>query len=103
MKEIKALIHRNRAADVVHALEQAGFRNLSLVDVRGTLPALDNQERNYSLELGESIITEVKLELVCEDEQAEEAVRLIRQHGRTGQETAGWVYLSEVSAAWSIP
>ncbi len=102
MKEIKAFIHRNRAADVIHALETAGLGNLSLIDVRGTLQALDNRERGYSLELGEKIITELKLELVCEDEQVEQAVQLIREHGRTGQAVAGWVYVSDISAAWPI-
>ena len=43
MKEIKAYIHRNRIADVVRALEQAGYRNLSIIDVKGMLKALDSR------------------------------------------------------------
>jgi nitrogen regulatory protein P-II 1 len=96
MKEIKAFIHRNRAADVIRALKGAGYGNLSVVDVKGMLAALDERERDYSIELGEETITEVKLELVCEDGRADEAVRLIRENGRTGQPEAGWVYVSEV-------
>lgn len=106
MKEIKAFIHRNRVADVVHALNEAGFCNdncnLSVIDVMGTLEALDSQERDYSLELGEAIITEVKLELVCEDERADEAVRIIRENGRTGQKAAGWVYVIDIGLAYPI-
>ena len=49
------------------------------------------------------IITEVKLELVCEDESsATEAVRLIRDNARTGQSRAGWIYISEIQAALPI-
>lgn len=65
MKEIKAYIHRNRVADVVRALRHAGFHNLSIIDVKGLLKALDSQEQDYSIEIGDEVITEVKLELVC--------------------------------------
>ncbi len=51
MKEIKAFIHRNRAADVIRALKGAGFSNLSVVDVKGMLAALDERERQYSIAL----------------------------------------------------
>lgn len=103
MKEIKAFIHRNRIADVVHALAHAGFHNLSVIDVKGMLKALDSKEQDYSLEIGEKVITEVKLELVCEDElRTAEAVNLIRENARTGQPQAGWIYISEISAAMSI-
>lgn len=103
MKEIKAFIHRNRAADVIRALKGAGYRHLSVVDVKGMLEALDERERDYSIELGEETITEVKLELVCEDEnRAAEAVRLIQENARTGQPEAGWIYISEIQAALPI-
>lgn len=103
MKEIKAYVHRNRIADVVHALDQAGFRNLTVIDVKGMLRALDSTEQEYSIEIGEKAITEIKLELVCEDEgRTAEAVRIIREHGRTGRPEAGWIYISEIQSALRI-
>ena len=103
MKEIKAYIHRNRIADVVHALEAAGFRNLAVIDVKGMLRALDPKEQDYSAEIGEKVISEVKLEMVCQDEdRLNEAVRLIREHGRTGQRVAGWIYITEIAEAIPI-
>ncbi len=106
MKEIKAFVHRNRVADILHALKGAALCgpecNLSVIDVKGTLEALDNLERDYSLELGVTVITEVKLELVLPDERVDEAVALIREHGRTGQAHAGWVFVSGVEGAWPI-
>ena len=96
MKEIKAFIHRNRITDVIHALKEAGFRHLSIVDVKGTLKALDNKEQNYSVELGSAVITEIKLELVCNDAQVDEATQLIQQHARTGQTDAGWIYVIDI-------
>ncbi len=106
MKEIKAFVHRNRVADILHALRDAGYChgpcNLSVVDVAGTLQALDPQEKSFSLILGEEVVNEIKLELVCEDERADEAVRLIRENGHTGQKVAGWVYVNDIGAAYPI-
>ncbi len=102
MREIKAFIHRNRIADVVRVLKDAGFQNLSVIDVKGMLKALDTREQNYSVEVGEKVIVEIKLELVCENERVDEAVNLIREHARTGQALAGWVYISEIMTALPI-
>ncbi len=94
-REIKAFIHRNRIADVVDALYQAGFRNLTVIDVQGLLKALDSKEQRYSVEIGQKVITEVKLELVCAGEdRMHQALKLIQEHARTGQEHAGWIYVT---------
>lgn len=98
MKEVKAYIHANRAADVVRALKKAGFTSLMLVDVKGTFEALRNQEQEYSTELGARVITEVKLELVCERDQLDEVVGLIEENGKTGNERSGAIYVSNISA-----
>lgn len=103
MQEIKAYIHRNRVADVVNALYNAGFNNLTVIDVEGLLNALDNKEQDYSIEIGQKVIKEVKLELVCEDDvQVAEAVALIRTHAKTGQRSAGWIYITEIKSALEI-
>jgi len=102
-KEVKAFIHRNRIADVVNELYKAGFHNLTVIDVQGLLKALDSKEQRYSIEIGQKVITEVKLELVCESEnKTAEAVAIIREHGRTGQPHAGWIYVSELAASIEI-
>ncbi len=94
-REIKAFIHRNRIADVVDALYKADFRNVTVIDVQGLLKALDSKEQRYSVEIGQKVITEVKLELVCEGEaRMTQAVEIIREHARTGQAHAGWIYVS---------
>jgi len=102
MKEIKAIIHRNRIADVVHALKNAGFENLCIADVKGMLKALDNKEQDYSVELGEAVITEIRLELACEDSRADEATRLIQREARTGKANAGWIFVNDIGQAIRI-
>ena len=56
------------------------------------LKALDSREQRYSIEIGEKVITEVKLELVCAVDQVGNAVEVIRRHARTGGRDAGWIY-----------
>lgn len=103
ISEIKAYVHRNRVADVVSALTNAGFKNLTVIDVQGLLKALDSKEQHYSIEIGQKVVTEVKLELVCENQtQTAEAVAIIREHGKTGQSSAGWIYVSDIQSAVEI-
>jgi nitrogen regulatory protein P-II 1 len=103
MQEVKAFVHRNRIADVVDALSSAGFRHLSIIDVQGLLRALDNKEQQYSIEIGRKVVTEVKLEVVCENKsRTAEAITLIREHAKTGQPDAGWIYVSEIQSTFEI-
>ena len=102
-REVKAFVHRNRIADVVDALYQADFRNLTVIDVQGLLKALDTKEQRYSVEIGQKVITEVKLELVCEGEtRTAEAIALIRNNAKTGQPHAGWIYVTGLLASSEI-
>ena len=103
MQEIKAFVHRNRIADVVGALSSAGFKRLSIIDVQGLLRALDSKEQQYSVEIGQKVVTEVKLEVVCETEsRTTEAISLIREHAVTGQPEAGWIYVSDIRSSIEI-
>ena len=102
-KEVKAFIHRNRVADVVSALNNAGFRNITVVDVQGILKALSSKEQNYSVDIGQKVVNEVKLELVCDNEsRLAEAVQAIRENAKTGQPSAGWIYVTEIKSAIEI-
>ena len=102
-KEVKAFIHRNRVADVVNALNSAGFRNITVVDVQGILKALSGNDQIYSVEMGQKVINEVKLELVCDNEsRLAEAVNAIRDNAKTGQPSAGWIYVTEIKSAIEI-
>ncbi|VAV95110.1 hypothetical protein MNBD_ALPHA06-34 [hydrothermal vent metagenome] len=97
MKEIKAFIHRNRAADVVRALRKADLGHFTLVDVKQVLHQLDSAGQEYSAELGARVLTEVKLELVCKKEQLEEAMDLIAKNAKTGDADSGLIYVSDIS------
>ena len=107
MKEIKVYVHRNRIADVIAAINRTGLvdgrvpgvRNINATSVQSLLKPVDHAEQRYSVELGEAVIDEVRLELLCEDNQVEALVTLIDRTARTGQVIAGWICVHDVVMA----
>ncbi len=108
MKEIKVYVHRNRIADVIAAINQSGLvdrrsspgvRNINATQVQSLLKPVDRAEQRYSVELGEAVIDEVRLELLCEDSQVAALVTLIDRTARTGQAIAGWICVHDVVMA----
>lgn len=103
MKEIKAFIHQHRVADAIQALKAAGgVSNLFVSTGQGMLVAMNAGEQHYSIDLGDTVIRECKLELLCEDGQVHALVTAIRDHARTGKPDAGWVYVTDVIQAIPI-
>ncbi|MGH8077944.1 MAG: P-II family nitrogen regulator [Lysobacter sp.] len=102
MKQIKAFVHRSRVSDIVHALGAAEFNRLSLFDVKGLLRELSAREQQYSVEFGDQVISEMQMELFCEDADVARAVEIFRRLGRTGHAESGWVYVSDVEQAIAI-
>lgn len=111
MKEIKAYVHRSRIADVIDAIkgspawdgERGGRRhNLAVYIVKGSLVPLDSNEQHYSMDLGDEVVNEYKLELLCEDGEVDVLVDALIAAARTGQVVAGWITVSDVSRAVPI-
>ena len=111
MKEIKAYVHRSRIADVIAALkespawggERGGRRhNLAIYIVKGSLLPLDSNEQHYSMDLGDEVVNEYKLELLCEDSEAEPLKAALVEAARTGQAVAGWITVIDVISATPI-
>lgn len=110
MKEIKAYVHQNRIAEVISALKSSaawtavgsGEHNLTVYMVKGSLVPLDDGERRYSVELGDEVINEYKLELHCSDDHVQELVKIIVAAARTGPANSGWVYVVDIATAVPI-
>ena len=101
MKQIKAFIHHVRSATVVEALRDAGYKNITLLDVKGTLKPLSESEQDYSTEAG-VVISEIGISLVCQDSQVDEVTSIIRKTGRIGSNISGWVYVSPIEQSLPI-
>ena len=101
MKQVEAFIHHVRSANVVEALRDAGYTNITLLDVKGTLKALNESEQNYSAEAG-VVISEVRISMVCEDTKVDDVTTIIRKAGRIGPKISGWVYVSPIEQVLPI-
>ena len=111
MKEIRAYVHKTRIADVIAALKaspawggERGDRhhNLAAYVVKGSLLPLDSGERHYSMDLGDEVVNEYKLELLCDDGEVDALVDALVAAARTGQAVAGWITVSDLSRAVPI-
>ena len=101
MKLITAYLHHVKVNAVVDALNDAGYRNLILQDVRGTLTPLDEFERVYSAE-ARLVISEAKLSIACDDNDVDTIANIIRLAGKIGDGISGWVYVSAIEQALPI-
>jgi len=98
-------------AAVIGALTEGGYldpanphrcRNLNVGRTQSLLGALDAHEQHYSVNLGQLVINEAKLELLCENDQVDALAKLIADAARTGQVEAGWVYVTDVQSAIKV-
>jgi nitrogen regulatory protein P-II 1 len=102
-REVKAFVNRDRAADVVEALNNLGFHHITAADVQGLSKDLSDRAQHYSVEVGQKVVNEVKLELVCDnDQRVADAVQAIRENARTGQPSAGWIFITDIRSAIEI-
>lgn len=102
MKLIKAFIHHVRTAAVVEALADAGYRNLTLHDVKGMLKPITENERDYTHETAGLVISETRLSLVVEDSDVDAVIAIIRSVAQVGPHVSGYVYVSPVEQALPI-
>ena len=67
------------------------------------LRALSDQEQQYSVEISQKVVKEVKLELVCDNEQRlAVAIQAIRENARTDTPSTGWIYVTQVLSVIQI-
>ncbi len=102
MKEIKAYVREPMATRVVAALEQAGCRDFSVVDVRGITGGLAREAYSYSVELGEQYEPVVKFEIVCQDDDVERLAGVIFKAASTGKKGDGIIFIAPVDGAIRI-
>lgn len=101
MKEIKAFIKPNRVQKIIEALSIAGFKSMTLSRGEGTGQFLDKGAApSLNFHITDSSV--VKLELVCQNEEAASAIAIIVENGKTPTPGDGIIYLSNVEDTFQI-
>lgn len=101
MKEIKAFIKPLKVTRVVEALEAAGFESLTLSKGEGT-GTHKRPDASLDLEFFFTNSEIIKLELVCQNEEAESAIQLICENARSPEPGDGIIYITEIEDAYRI-
>ncbi|WP_031442546.1 P-II family nitrogen regulator [Arenibacter algicola] len=101
MKEIKAFVKPNRIQRVIEALTDNGFKSMTLSQAEGT-GAFKAKGARPSLDFRITDSPVVKIELVCQNEEAQAAIEIILVSGKTEEPGDGIIYISNIEDAFHI-
>lgn len=101
MKEIKAFVKPSRVQKVVNALRESGFESITLLQGEGT-GAYSRRDAFPSFDFNFTDSKIVKIELICQNEEASKAIGLISDNGRSPDPGDGIIYVMEVEGAYRI-
>lgn len=101
MKEIKAFLKPKRVQKVIEALSDAGFKSMTLSQGEGT-GKFKAKGASPSLDFHITDSPVVKLELVCQNEEAELAIGVIVENAKTPTPGDGIIYVSNIEDAFQI-
>lgn len=102
MNEIKAFIRKRKAEEVVDGLEAEGFCCMTMIDVMGLGRMSDPEKAQLSISIAERFSEIVKLVVVCDEEDTEKVIGIIRSHARSGQPGDGIIYVTPVTRSVHI-
>lgn len=102
MKEIKAYIRCNKAEQVVSALEDAGVRGVTLIDVMAVGPNIDPENYKYSIKCVARYQDVAKLEIVCADEDVDRYVEIIKRQAYTSNPGDGLISIAPIERVVKI-
>ncbi|MAC66285.1 P-II family nitrogen regulator [uncultured Christiangramia sp.] len=101
MKEIKAFIKPKCVQKVIESLSESGFKSMTLSQGEGT-GAFKAKGASPSLDFRVTDSPVVKLELVCQNEEAQSAIDIILENAKTTEPGDGIIYLSDIEDAFRI-
>ncbi len=99
MKLIIAIIRPHKLDDVHHELQEAGFKGLTVSEIKGYGRQKGHREIYRGTEYKIEFVPKIKIELVCSDTDAEKAVSIIITASKTGEVGDGKIFVLPVEEA----
>jgi nitrogen regulatory protein P-II 1 len=93
MKKIEAIIRPHKLEEVREALLEAGFRGMTILEVKGVGRQKGHTEVYRGSEYKVDFLPKIKLELVVPDERLESALATIVKSAKTGQVGDGKIFV----------
>ena len=102
MKKIEAIIKPFKLDEVKEALQEIGVQGLSVIEVKGFGRQKGHTELYRGAEYVVDFLPKVKIEVVLDDDQAEEAMKAIVDSAKTDKIGDGKIFVSSVEQALRI-
>lgn len=96
MKLVTAIVKPHRVEEVKEALQELGVQGLTLSEVRGYGRQRGHTEVYRGAEYEVEFVPKARLEVLVEDDQADDVVAAVVKHARTGQVGDGKVFVTPV-------
>ncbi|HHU38147.1 MAG TPA: P-II family nitrogen regulator [Propionibacterium sp.] len=98
MKLVTAIIQPDSLDDVQRALVRRGVRGMTVSEVSGYARQRGHQEVYRGETITIDFILKVKLEILCDDDEADDLLSIIADTARTGQVGDGKVWVTPVES-----
>ena len=102
MKKIEAILKPFKLDEVKEALQEAGIQGLSVIEVKGFGRQKGHTELYRGAEYIVDFLPKVKIEVVLDDDQVEEAIEAIIDAAKTDKIGDGKIFVSSVEQAIRI-
>jgi nitrogen regulatory protein PII len=102
MKLIKAIVRPNKVDEVREALEGLSISGMTVTEVRGHGKQKGHTAIYRGKEYNVSLLPKMEIELVVDDDIADEAIKAIIQAARTGEIGDGRVFVMPVGQSYRI-
>ncbi|MFA6438232.1 MAG: P-II family nitrogen regulator [Bacteriovoracaceae bacterium] len=96
MKKIEAIIRPHKLDEVREALQEAGFRGLTVTEVKGYGRQMGHSEIYCGSEYTINFLPKTKIDIVCADANQDKAIDIILKHAKTGEVGDGKIFVSSV-------
>ena len=102
MKKIEAIIKPFKLDEVTEALQEAGIQGLSVIEVKGFGRQKGHTELYRGAEYIVDFLPKVKIEVVLDDDQVDEAIEAIIDAAKTDKIGDGKIFVSNIEQAIRI-
>jgi nitrogen regulatory protein P-II 1 len=96
MKKIEAIIRPHKLDEVREALQEAGFRGLTVTEVKGYGRQMGHSEIYRGSEYTINFLPKTKIDIVCSDANQDKAIDIILKHAKTGEVGDGKIFVSRI-------
>ena len=102
MKKIEAIIKPFKLDEVKEALQEAGIQGLSVIEVKGFGRQKGHTELYRGAEYIVDFLPKVKIEVVLDDDQVDEAIEAIIDAAKTDKIGDGKIFVTHIEQAIRI-